>query len=576
MDIPLLYEFVVIFCLSIVVIYACHKINIPPILGFLITGVLCGPYGLGLVQAVNQVEMVAEIGVVLLMFSIGMEMSLSELIRLRKPVFVGGTLQVVLTVILFALLGHIMVERWGTDVFAGFVISLSSTAIVLSVLQSKAQMDSPHGKGMLGILLFQDLAVVPMMLAIPILAGRSAGNFSWLELGHAVGTLAAIGVGFMLARKVVPWLMRKVAATRIRELFLMTTLGICFAIAYLTSLLGLSLSLGAFLAGMILTESEYSFSAMEGVMPFKDVFTSLFFISVGMLLDTSFFIENLGTVLSLTAAVIIVKTLCATGTGLLLGYPLRTAILIGMGLAQVGEFSFVLAKSGLDYQLFSADVYQLFLAAIIVTMAATPFIMGASPVVARFMSECFRRSSTGEGAGGGEGEEISGHLIIIGFGLGGQHLARAAKLSQIPYVILEMNPQTVRLYKKSEPIRYGDASHPSVLTSLGVMRAKVLAIVISDREAASGVTQMAKRMNPGLHVIVRTPYWSDIESLHRKGADEVVCEEYETSIALFHDMLRAYKVPFDVIEHFTREIRSEAPSAKEKSGGKAEQEAISS
>ena len=565
MEIPLLKEMVVIFLLSIVVISACHRIRIPPIVAFLITGIVCGPYGFGLVNAVHEVEILAEIGVVLLLFSIGMELSIGELIRLRKPVFIGGTAQVLLTILVF----------WGISVayginsyegiFAGFLVALSSTAIVLKLFQQKAQMDSPHGRMSLSILIYQDLVIVPMMLAIPFLAGTNSQAPSWDLLLTGLRTLAIIVTIFLAARKAVPWILRRIVRTRSRELFLITTLGICLSIAFLTSKMGLSLSLGAFLAGLIMSESEYSHSALEGVMPFKDVFTSLFFISVGMLLNTQFFFNHLLEVGSLIVVVLVVKALIIIVIVKLLGYPWRPAILSGLALCQIGEFAFVLAKAGLDQGLISNEAYQVFLDASIMTMVITPFLIAGSPAIADFFSRLLSGKvpleTEGDDClqgGGTSCVELEDHLVIIGFGIGGKHLARAAKMAGIRYNILEMNPDTVRAYsQKGEPIYHGDATHHAVLEFLRIKHAKILAIVISDPTAVRSITATARRMAPNLHILVRTRFLNEVMPLKELGASDVIPEEFETSIEIFTRVLSRYLVPRKDIEHLVSDIRSE-------------------
>lgn len=564
MEIPLLKELVVIFLLSIVVISACHRIRIPSIVAFLITGIVCGPYGFGLVNAVHEVEILAEIGVVLLLFSIGMELSISELIRLRKPVFIGGTAQVLLTILVFWGISVAYGTSSYEGIFAGFLVALSSTAIVLKLLQQKAQMDSPHGRMSLSILIYQDLVIVPMMLAIPFLAGTNNESPSWDLLLTGLRTLGIIAAIFLLARKAVPWILRRIVRTRSRELFLITTLGICLSIAFLTSKMGLSLSLGAFLAGLIMSESEYSHSALEGVMPFKDVFTSLFFISVGMLLNTQFFFNHLIEVGSLILVVLVVKALIIIVVVKLLGYPLRPAILSGLALCQIGEFSFVLAKAGLDQGLITNEAYQVFLDSSIMTMVITPFLIAGSPAIAGFFSRILSGKAPQETEndaclqGGSSCNQLEDHLVIIGFGIGGKHLARAAKMAGIQYHILEMNPDTVRAYsQKGEPIYHGDATHHAVLEFLRVKHARILAIVISDPTAVRSITATARRMAPNLHILVRTRFLNEVMPLKELGASDVIPEEFETSIEIFTRVLARYLVPRKDIEHLVNDIRSE-------------------
>jgi len=303
MELTLLSEILTVFSLSVAVIYVCHKARIPAIVGFLITGVIAGPYGLGLVKAIHEVEILAEVGVVLLLFTIGLELSTGELVRLRRNVLLGGGSQVLLTILAFAAFALALGQTGPQALLAGFLAALSSTAIVLQLLQQRAEMDSAHGRIALSILIFQDLIIVPMVLVVPFLAGGAetdALSFLWPML-KGVGTVAVV---FLLARKVVPVLLHRIVQTRNRELFLISTLALCLATAFLTSSIGLSLSLGAFLAGLILSESEYSLSALEGILPFRDVFTSLFFVSVGMLLDVHYLWANLPPVAGTTLAVL--------------------------------------------------------------------------------------------------------------------------------------------------------------------------------------------------------------------------------------------------------------------------------
>ena len=555
MDIPLLPDIVAIFCLSIGVLLVCHQIKIPPIVGFLLTGVLCGPTALGLVQNPHAVELLAEIGVVLLLFSIGLEMSGEELMRLKRPVFVGGTAQVVLTIGAFMGLGVLIGQTWQESMMYGFLASLSSTAIVLSRLQQKAQSESPQGRLDFSVLIFQDIAVVPMMLAIPILAGEEDTDI-WGMLISAGRTLVILVGGWLLARHVVPRVMQLVLRTRSKELMLMTVLGLCFAIALGTASLGLSLALGAFLAGLLLSGSEYSLNVLEGILPFKDVFTSLFFISVGMLLDVDFLVHHLDKVFLFAALLILLKSVLSLPPMLLVGYPLRVSILAAMSLAQIGEFSFVLASSAVNGGLMDDDAYQMFLAASIVTMILTPTVMEAAPKVASFVSR-YLHLPIDEEAAAPKDESLKDHLIIVGFGVGGKHLARTAREAGIPYVILEMNPDTVSRYGGKEPIHGGDASKPLVLEHFGIRNARVIAVVISDPSAVRAITAVARKLNPKVHIVVRTRFLGEVDALRRLGANDVIPEDFETSIEVFSRVLGYYLVPRQTIERFVNSIRHE-------------------
>lgn len=564
MELSLLSELATVFALSVGVIYTCHKIKVPPIVGFLLTGMAAGPHGLGLVSAIHEVEIMAEVGIVMLLFTIGLELSLGDLLRIKKPVFFGGAAQLILTVLLFTAVALTVGLTAPQAVFAGFLAALSSTAIVLKILQERAETDAPQGRVSLAILIFQDIAVVPMMLFIPILAGHGGDSMSmWMPLAKG---LAIIVLVFIVARKAVPHVMHAVAKTRSRELFLLFTLVFCLSVALLTSKLGLSLSLGAFMAGLIMAESEYSLSAVEGIMPFRDVFTSLFFVSVGMLLDTQYLFNHLPLALGAAALVLILKGAAASGSAWFLGYPIRPVVLVGLALCQIGEFSFILAKVGLDQGLIDAEAYQLFLAASVITMISTPFLISASPRLAESVSRLGalsrlpKRPLECEMEGACHlPEDLSEHLIIIGFGVGGRHLARAAKVAGVRYVVLEMNPETVRKSAADgEPISYGDASQTAVLEHAGIAQARVLAVVISDPVAVRRVTDLARKLNPAIRIIARTRFVGEIQPLMDLGADDVIPEEFETSIEIFTRVMAEYLTPRQDIERFTAEIRQES------------------
>ncbi len=554
MDIPLLPDITIVFGLAVLVILVCHRLKIPALVGLLLTGVLCGPHGLGLVRSAHDVEILSEIGVILLLFTIGLELSLEDLSRLRRPVFLGGAAQMLLTWLAFDGLAGLAGFEAGQAVLMGMLAALSSTAIVLKTLQERAEMEAPHGRVSLAILIFQDLLAVPMMLFVPLLSGKSFG-FSASVLIMAAKGAVVLTLLVVLSRKLMPALMLSIVRTRSRELFLLTALGVCMAVSWLTAAIGLSLSLGAFLAGLLLSGSNYRESVHEAVLPFKDVFTALFFVSIGMLLNVRLAFDHLPTILAATAALLAIKALLAGTATRVLGYPTRTAAMVGLALCQVGEFSFILAKAGFDQGVLSQHFYQLFLAASILTMVLAPFAIAWAPHAADWIC---RLTGACEAPETPAQPGLADHMIILGFGAGGRQLARAAKAGGIPYIILEMNPDTVRNEaKKGEPIHFGDASKPGVLIHAGVREAKALAVVISDAAAARRVVEVARKQNPSLYIVARTRFGTEIGPLLDLGANDVIAEEFEASLVIFARVLAKFMVPRDDIEKMAQDIRRE-------------------
>ncbi|MGQ9694436.1 MAG: cation:proton antiporter domain-containing protein [Thermodesulfobacteriota bacterium] len=560
MQLILLNDILTIFGISVTVLYVCHRLRVPPIVGFLITGILAGPYGLGLVKAISIIEILAEVGVVLLLFTIGLEFSLANLWRLGRPLLLASCLQIFLTFLAILIITKILGLPIEKAIFAGFLISLSSTAIVVKILQDRGEVESIQGHAILGILIFQDLITVPMMLLMPVLAG--AGN----EMARALLIFLLEGLGMALlvfvgAKWLVPWIFFRIAETKIRELFALSVIVICLAVAWITHLVGLSLALGAFLAGLIISESEYGHQALGNIIPFRDVFTSFFFVSIGMLLDLNFIWQNPWVLGFIAAGILILKSLLAGLAVVLMGLPLRIAIIIGMSLSQIGEFSFILGKAGNSYGLIDDIGYQMFLAISILTMILTPFLIGLAPKTADLILKLpfSRKLKRGSYVVKGTPKiHEKDHLIIVGFGINGRNIGRAARAAGIPYVIVEINPQVVREEaKKKEPIFFGDATHEAVLQHARLKEARIIVVVINDPVAARRITEISRRLNPKIHIIVRTRYLREVEPLYQLGANEVIPEEYETSIEIFARVLAKYLLPKDEIERFVGEVRAE-------------------
>jgi CPA2 family monovalent cation:H+ antiporter-2 len=560
---PVLSDLLVIFTVSITVVFVFHKLRLPPIAGFLAAGALLGPYGLNLVSDVQQVKIMAEIGVVLLLFTIGIEFSLSHFTVARGKFLTGGALQVVGAILLGTLGGMLFDLPLRQAVFWGCLLSLSSTAIVLKSLSERGESDSVHGRVTISILIFQDLAVVPMMLVTPLLAGPAGGTKAILLA--LVTAAVLVGLIMATARFLVPRFLEHIVRIRSRELFLLTIIVLCLGIAWLTSMAGLSLALGAFIAGLIISESEYSHQALAEVLPFRDSFNSLFFVSIGMLMDVRVLLAHPLLLPAVVLAVLVGKFLTAAGSVLAVGYPPRSALLAGFALAQVGEFSFILAQQGQAVGLLAGEPYQVFLALSVLTMVVTPFMIQSAPKIARRAEAVQRvrhwfpgRTTAHVAQLGSRSLKVKDHVIVVGYGLNGRNVARVLEETEIPYVVLEVDGETVRRESKnSVPIYYGDATNPGVLRQVRIEQARVLVVAISDPFSARRIVQIARGLNSALHIVVRTRYLREMDELHNLGADEVVPEEFETSIEILTLVLRNYKMPADLIVQKAEQIRRE-------------------
>lgn len=568
MELPLLKDIVIILGFSVVIILLFQRLKLPEILGFLLTGVIAGPHGLNIINASHEVELLSEIGIIFLLFVIGIEFSLKGLVSIKNTVIWGGLMQVVGT-IAFTFLGayYFFELSYQTSIFLGFLLSLSSTAIVLKMLQEKGEITSPHGRVTVAILIFQDIIVVLMMLLTPLLANQSESPL--MELGILFLKLGAILVVlFALGKYVIPNLFKQVVKSKSRELFILTTVVICFATAWMTSAVGLSLALGAFFAGLIISESDYSHQATANILPFREIFISFFFVSVGMLLDLNFFIHHIFSIHALALVIILLKIIVVVITVILLKYPARTVLLTSLSLFQVGEFAFLLSAKGMEYKLLSDNSYQYFLAISIISMGATPFIIKYSSEITAYFLKIpvpaqvrYRlREITKNRAKNNTIEETNyhDHIVIIGYGLNGENVAKAAKTAKIPYLIVDLDAEAVKKGQlNNEPMIYGDAADETILKHVHVHEARVVVVAISSPETTKKIVQSVREYSRTTYIIVRTRYVSEIESNLKLGADEVIPEEFETSIEIFTRVLKKYLVPQDEIQVFINHIRSD-------------------
>ena len=559
-ELNFLRDLVVLFGVSVAVVYAFDKLHLPALIGFLVAGAALGPHGLDVVTEVSRVEVFAEIGVVLLMFTIGVELSLAHIPSIRTVVG-GGTIQIGSAIVLSVLGGLAFGLPLTKGVFWGFLIAISSTAIILKMLTDRDETNTPHGRLTIGITVFQDLAIVPMMVLVPVLARQGDGGapaVAW-PLAKALLLVTLILVA---ARFLVPRLLIAVVRSRSRELFVITIILVCLGIAWLSSLAGLSLAIGAFIAGLIVSESEYSHQAMAEILPFRDSFSSLFFISVGMLLDWGVLLAHPWLVPSLVLAIVVGKAVTAAGSAIVVGYSWPSAVLMGIALAQVGEFSFILSKAGKDVGLLSADTFQVFLAVSVLTMLLAPFLIQASTRLAR-RAGAIQRLHHWWPARPVEASRVAplsirDHTIIGGYWVNGRNLAHVLRETEVPFVAAELDSEVVRHeQQKGVPIYFGDVTHPQVLRRLGIQEARALVLAISDPLATRRAITVARQLTPAIHIVARTRYLREIDDLLALGADEVVPEEFETSIEIFSLVLRHYRMPAWLIAKQAERIRKE-------------------
>src|SRR5215204_1854213 len=560
---PLFADLLVILAVSVPVAFLCFRLKLPLLVGLMLTGIVIGPYGLGLIKELEAIEILAEIGVMLLLFTIGLEFSLRRLREMKHLVLIGGGLQVGLTVAAAAVVAVFFGRELNQAVFFGFLVALSSTAIVLKSYAERNEVDAPHGRAAVGILLFQDISIVLMLLLIPILGGDDLVSTTkiLLDLGRS---LLALVLLILFAWLIVPRFLKLVTQIRSPEAFLLTILLFGIGMSWVTSHFGMSLALGGFIAGMVLADSDYSHQVTSEVLPFRDVFNSLFFVSIGMLLSLTALVANIGPVLLLVVGLIFGKALIIWAIVRILGYPQRVATMAGLGLAQIGEFSFVLARAGQGANLLSDIDYQKFLAASIISMIATPFLISLAPRIGYFIQSILRDGSAADVENTEEDIHLTSsgglqqHVIIVGYGLNGRNLARVLRAVGVPYMVLELNADVVRRAKaKGEKINFGDATRREVMLHAGIEQAWALVLAMSDAAAARRTVDLAHKLNSNLHIIVRTRYVSEITELFDLGANEVIPEEFETSIEIFSRVLHRYGTPRDLIEQQIARIREQ-------------------
>jgi CPA2 family monovalent cation:H+ antiporter-2 len=560
MEMGVLKDIVIIFALSSVVNFIFTRIRVPAIIGYLITGVIAGPHLLKLISSPENVEVMAEIGVILLMFTIGLEFSLNHLLKIRRTVFFGGFLQLILTAGITMLLARVYNMEWTAAVFVGFLTALSSTAVVLKLLQERSELTTYYGSTIVGILIFQDIILIPMLLFTPILGGDTAGvgNELLMLLIKTAGIIFFLYIG---NRWLMPRLLHMIAMTHSQELFMMSILFICLAVALITHEMGMSLAFGAFLAGLMISESEYSHNAFGNLILFKNVFTSFFFVSIGMLLDLNFVFAHPWLVITTVLLVIIIKTVIAGFTAFTLGHTFFGTVVVGLAISQVGEFSFILAGLGLSHNIITEYNYQLFLAVAITSMALSPMLMMVSRPLANQILKLPLPQFLVDGlfpVQQAEIPEIKNHIVLIGKDSRAINLAAMIKKMELPFTSVIFDPDLARKQmEKGDQAVYGDAVNEPVLRKAYIHTAEMVIVSVGDLIKAMAIVDKVRTLNKHAFIIVRSKHVTEIEELYRLGANQVIPEEFETAIDFFERILGKYLIPRMEIEKSVALIRED-------------------
>jgi CPA2 family monovalent cation:H+ antiporter-2 len=557
----ILRDIIIIFAVSVPVVLLAHKLRFPAIVGFLVTGVIIGPHALGFIPDIQEIQVLAEVGVALLLFSIGLEFSFERLRGWGQTAIGMGFMQVALTVLAGIGLGYVSGLDWIESAFLGCAIALSSTAIVLSILSQKRWYDAPAGRISTGILLFQDLAVIPMIVILQFFSGASAAS-PLVSLGWALVHLAGLALAlFVLSRWVLNPILHHISMPRSKELFVVVVVGIAIGASYATQQMGLSFAVGAFLAGILVSTTEFRFHALSEIAPFRYCFNGLFFVALGMIVNPSFVVAHISEVALLVVFILIVKMAIVGGTIIAFGYPLNVSAIGALMLAQVGEFSFMLVFLGHEAGAIGGDFYHLIVDAAAITMIIAPFVVMLAPKIGeklapyswkQWAEKRYERDPLCD-----ENRCLINHAIICGFGPLGMTIGQLLEKKGIPYVVLELNPFTANKMKgRDKKIFIGDGASADLLLHSGIERARMLAIAVPDYLNALAILKQARQMNADIFIVIRSRYRDQVDRFYDAGADVVVCEELEAGIEMGRYVLESLGYVGDEVDDVIRELRA--------------------
>ncbi|MBN1587084.1 MAG: cation:proton antiporter [Candidatus Omnitrophica bacterium] len=556
-QVPLFTDLFLVLGLATLVAVVLERFRLPTIIGFLLAGLAMGPHGFGLLPDVDRIHHVAELGVALLMLTIGLELSFDRLKGMGRVAVLGGGLQLVLS----NLIGMGFAYWKGWPLFQGFLlgsmIALSSTAIVLKYLIDRGETDAVHGRMAVAILIFQDLAIVPLM----ILAGAGSGNGGiFEELLTPIAKALVFLLAIILASKyVLPWVLRQVALHRSREIFFLSGVALCLVTMWAGEKMGLSIAIGAFFAGLMFANSDYSHQLLGDITPFRHLFVSFFFVSLGILFDIHFALENIWLILRVVGLVLLVNFVLMSVLLTVLGYAPRIALTVGIILSQVGEFSFLFLETARSSGAVGPRLYQVLISCAFITMCMTPILFAMVTPISRFAQRRPRMGlpPTQWGPDQGVSGALREHIILCGFGPTGQDMSSAFQEEKIPFVLVEMNPrQIAKARERRVRVIYGDAANREVMHKAGIERAKAVVVSFGDPVGMAQMIRVVEALNPGILLVVRTRFERDAARLYGLGADIVIVEEWEASFELHRTVLAALQVPPEHINRHLERIRT--------------------
>ncbi|MBK6910209.1 MAG: cation:proton antiporter [bacterium] len=554
---PFFFDLAIILACALPVLFLSRRIGLPPIAGFVLTGILIGPSGIGFIENLDRVESSAEIGVILLLFIVGLELSLSGLKSTPVRTYLSAVGQVIVTCAVVVISALSLGFTLPTAIITGFVVTVSSSALVLKGLADKGELNTPLGQTVATICVVQDFAIVPMMMTVSLLV---MGNITSYEISvRAVLVAVWLLSLYLLGRWIVPQMLRWLVRIQVSEAILLFAILLMLVIGAISSVAGLSMALGAFAAGVILSENEFSAHIYSQVQVFSTLFSSLFFVSIGMLLDLGFVITHADTVLAFAFGILLLKTLVVFIVSIPLPLTLRQRVQGGVYLAQIGEFSFLLLSAAVAGNILTDHEFQYLIAASTLTLAVTPLVMQLAPHVAYHAGRSIGARAETANAPPPMAARPKPAVLIVGYGVNGHNVARVLREAGIYHEVLEFNPQTVRQARhEGEIIHYGDVSHADFLRHLHLKDFDSAVIAISDPAATRRAVAVMRRLNRDIHLIVRTKYVAEVEQLEQMGANLVVPEEFETSLRIFAELLGHYHIPPHIIAAQVEIVRSQS------------------